>query len=70
MGEIRNSIYPIDQIVKDYGGDMTIEECIAKIQGKRIHECPACKGQGCSHCSWVGYTEKPLKPKYEQDGWE
>ena len=31
---------------------------------------PALKDEKCDVCNGVGYTEKPMRPRMVQDGWE
>ena len=69
MSEIKNNIYPIELLLKNYG-NIKLSECIKQIKGSKIYLCPACNGVGCDVCKQYGYTEKELKPKMKQNGWE
>lgn len=58
----------------------------SELDFKRVYICPSCNGKGkmhqrtedgrgeynyiCPTCRGVGYTEKELKPKMVQMGWE
>lgn len=88
--------YILEELMEDYGCDITLGELIRKFSKEKGYKCPKCEGKGlitikslyypkyeydfgyrtehkdieCDLCKGTGFTDKPMKPRMVQDGWE
>jgi DNA-directed RNA polymerase subunit RPC12/RpoP len=89
--------YIVEELMTEYGCDITLGELFLKLTQAKGYKCPKCKGRGfitiqenayysniavdfgyrteykdieCDLCAGSGFTDKPMKPKMVQDGWE
>ena len=54
----------IEQLIKEYGKDATLEEILKKMKGDYIYKCPKCGGKGYT---LEGYNAYP--PGLPDSGW-
>ena len=45
----------VKNLVDKYGADVTLGQLLVKIQGKKIYECPKCRGKGYVTVEYNGY---------------